>query len=102
MTPSVVFVIMQLLIRTIPEPWRLGEGGVFMYQYLFADNLCRLCKEKHISVNELADAIEKSPRQVNRYRNGQCENLSLCTIAKIAKVLDVSIAELFDEDFPHQ
>ena len=68
-----------------------------MYQYLFADNLCRLCKEKHISVNELADAIEKSPRQVNRYRNGQCENLSLSTIAKIAKVLDVSITELFCE-----
>ena len=57
-----------------------------MYQYLFADNLCKLCKEKHISVNELADAIEKSPRQVSRYRNGQCENLSLRTIAKIAKV----------------
>ena len=68
-----------------------------MDQYLFAENLCRLCKEKHISVNELADAIEKSPRQVNRYRNGQCENLSLRTIGKIAKVLDVSIAELFFE-----
>lgn len=66
-----------------------------MYQYLFADNLCRLCKEKHISVEELADAIEKSPRQVNRYRNGQCENLSLRTIAKIAEALNVSIAELF-------
>ena len=66
-----------------------------MYQYIFADNLCRLCKEKHISVEELADAIGKSPRQVNRYRNGQCENLSLRTIAKIAEVLNVSIAELF-------
>ena len=66
-----------------------------MYQYLFADNVCRLCKEKHISVEELADAIGKSPRQVNRYRNRQCENLSLRTIAKIAEVLNVSIAELF-------
>lgn len=66
-----------------------------MYQYIFADNLCRLCKEKHISVEELADAIGKSSRQVNRYRNGQCENLSLRTIAKIAEVLNVSIAELF-------
>lgn len=67
-----------------------------------SDNLCRLCKEKHISVNELADAIEKSLRQVNRYRNGQCENLSLSTIAKIAKVLDVSIAELFYEGVPRE
>ena len=65
-----------------------------MYQYLFAENLCRLCKEQHISVNTLAEAIHKSPRQVNRYRNGQCENLSLQTLVKIADVLHVSIADL--------
>lgn len=66
-----------------------------MYQYIFADNLCRLCKERTISTNELAERIEKSPRQVSRYRNGQCENISLCTLAKIADVLNVSISELF-------
>ena len=65
-----------------------------MYQYIFADNLCRLCKEKHISINELAVRIEKSPRQINRYRNGQCENLSLSTLAKISDVLNVSISDL--------
>lgn len=65
-----------------------------MYQYIFAENLCRLCKEQHISINELADKIEKSPRQINRYRNGQCENLSLSTLAKIANVLGVGITEL--------
>lgn len=66
-----------------------------MYQYTFADNLCRLCKEQQVSVNELADAIGKSPRQVNRYRNGQCENISLDTVEKIAFALHVSIAQLF-------
>ena len=66
-----------------------------MYQYIFADNLCRLCKEQHISVNELADKIEKSPRQINRYRNGQCEHLSLGTLAKIADVLGVRVGDLF-------
>ncbi len=65
-----------------------------MHPYEFADNLCRLCKEQHISVNQLADAIEKSPRQVNRYRNGQCENISLQTSLKIAEVLQVSLNEL--------
>lgn len=66
-----------------------------MYQYYFADNLCRLCKEKHLSAEELADAIGKSPRQVSRYRNGQCENIPLSTIVKIAEVLNVSVSELF-------
>ena len=66
-----------------------------MYQYIFAENLCRLCKERQISVDELADKIEKSPRQINRYRNGRCEYISLCTLAKIAAVLNVSITELF-------
>lgn len=72
-----------------------------MNQYIFADNLCRLCKEKQISVNDLADAIEKSPRQINRYRNGQCENLSFVTLEKIAGVLHVSISELLSDDSLH-
>lgn len=65
-----------------------------MYQYTFADNLCRICREKQISVNELADAIGKSPRQINRYRNGQCENISLATLETIASTLNVSMSEL--------
>lgn len=65
-----------------------------MHQYDIADNLCRLCKEQHISVNELAGAIGKSPRQINRYRNGQCKNIPFDTLTKIAEVLHVSLAEL--------
>lgn len=64
------------------------------YQYIFAENLCKYSKEKGISITTLAEAIEKSPRQVNRYRNGQCENISLSTIIKIAEVLEVSITDL--------
>ena len=66
-----------------------------MCQYIFANNLCRLCKEKQISVEQLAEAIDKSPRQINRYRNGQCKTISLSTLEKIATVLQVNIAELF-------
>lgn len=66
-----------------------------MSQYTFADNLCRICKEKKISVNVLAEAIGKSPRQINRYRNGQCRNLPIETLEKISHVLKVSMDELF-------
>ena len=65
-----------------------------MCQYTFANNLCRLCKEQKININQLAEAIDKSPRQVNRYRNGQCKNISLSTMEKIANVLQVNIIEL--------
>ncbi len=65
-----------------------------MYQYVFANNLCRLCKERNINITQFAEAIDKSPRQVNRYRNAQCENISLSTMEKIATVLDVHIIEL--------
>ena len=66
-----------------------------MDQFIFADNLCRLCRQQKISVEKLAEAIEKSPRQINRYRNGQCKNISLATLSKIAAVLDVDLADLF-------
>lgn len=65
-----------------------------MYQYILADNLCRLCKEKHISVDLLAERLGKSPRQINRYRNGQCEGITLQTLCDIACVLQVSITDL--------
>lgn len=59
-----------------------------------AENICRLCKEQHISVDVLAERIDKSPRQVNRYRNGQCKNISLKTLASIADALNTSITVL--------
>ncbi len=83
------------MIHTTPlDPRKPGEGGEKMYHYIFADNLCRLCKERNISAAVLAEKIGKSLRQVNRYRNGQCENLSLNTLARIAEVLDVGITDL--------
>ena len=55
-----------------------------MYQYIFANNLCRICRDRNISIEALAEAIDKSPRQVSRYRSGQCENISLKTMESAA------------------
>ena len=65
-----------------------------MYHHNFAENLCRICKEKHISVEMLAEAIGKSPRQINRYRNEQCRDIPLSVVEEIASFLEVSPAEL--------
>ena len=72
----------------------IASGGEDMDQFIFADNLCRLCRQKEISVEKLAEEIGKSPRQINRYRNGQCKNISLDTLSKIAEVLNVDMAYL--------
>lgn len=64
-----------------------------MYRYILADNLCKYCKIHQLNVYQLADAIGKSPRQVNRYRNGQCD-ISLNTLERIADVFQVSIIDL--------
>ncbi len=65
-----------------------------MYQYQFANNLCELCLKHNINTEQLAERIGKSPRQVIRYRNGQCPNITLSTLEKIADVFGVHITEL--------
>lgn len=69
-----------------------------MYQYIFANNLCRICRDRNISIEAFAEAIDKSPRQVSRYRSGQCENISLKTMESAASFLGVSLSELVTQD----
>ena len=76
------------------ESWKLDEGGEDMNRYTLAEKIVRLCKEQHMSVTAFAEAIGKSPRQVNRYRSGACKNIPIETLSKIATVLDVCISEL--------
>ena len=65
-----------------------------MYQYIFANHLCELCDKRQITIDELAEIIGKSSRQVSRYRNGQCQNITLSTLEKIADVLEVPLLDL--------
>ena len=65
-----------------------------MDNYVIADNICKFCQQKQITVEQLAEAIGKSTRQVNRYRNAQCKNISVSTLSEIAKTLQISLAEL--------
>ena len=97
MTYSNLYVIIKLLIhKNTLDPWKLGKGGNFMNQYVynFAENLHRICKEQKISVGKLSESIGKSPRQISRYRNGQCKNLPLDVVTKTADKLGVSITDL--------
>ena len=94
MTSHVVSVKM---ILSALEPWKLGEGGDAMDKYILAENMCRLCKEQNISVEQLAELIGKSPRQVNRYRNGQSDAIPFTVISAIADALHTSPARLLSK-----
>ncbi len=65
-----------------------------MDNYRIADNICRLSKEQGISVESLAELIGKSTRQVNRYRNGQCNTIPIKTLNAIANALHTDAISL--------
>ena len=62
-----------------------------MDRFRIADNICRLCQEQNVSIEALAEAIGKSPRQVSRYRSGQCKMIPFETLSAIAEILNTSI-----------
>lgn len=53
-----------------------------------------ICKEKGITQRELAERMGVRPSSLNEAING---NLRYSTMRKIAKALDVSVPELFEE-----
>lgn len=52
-----------------------------------------LCRDKGITVKELAEKMDIAPESLSRAING---NPQLSTIRKIAEALDVSITDMFD------
>lgn len=65
-----------------------------MDRYTIARNICRLCEEQQICVEQLAEMIGKSTRQINRYRNGQCKTIPLDVLNALADALHTTIPEL--------
>lgn len=65
-----------------------------MDRYTIARNICRLCEEQQICVEQLAEMIGKSTRQMNRYRNGQCKTIPLDVLNTLADALHTTIPEL--------
>ena len=55
---------------------------------IFGDNLAEEQKKRKLSNKDLARMIGVSVRQINRYRNYQCD-ISLSTVERIAKALGV-------------
>jgi len=54
-----------------------------------------LCRDKGITIKELAEKMDIAPESLSRAING---NPQLSTIRKIAEALDVSITDMFDRN----
>ena len=54
-----------------------------------------LCRDKGITIKELAKKMDIAPESLSRGING---NPQLSTIRKIAEALDVSVTDLFDRN----
>ncbi len=63
----------------------------------FGERLLKVLNEKHISQQQLAEAIEISPVSVNRYISGE-RNPSAETVAKMARSLGVSTDTLLESE----
>jgi len=84
----------------IPTSLRAGRclEVMSMLKYIFAERLSSLCKERKVSVEKLAEVIGKSPRTINRYRNGQCENIPFPVLENICLYFHVEPSYLFTEE----
>jgi putative transcriptional regulator len=63
------------------------------------ERLSRLRAAKGMSLQQLADAIGRSPATVARYETGRI-NPTVLVLGDIARVLDVSVDDLFDPNDP--
>lgn len=57
-----------------------------------------LCKERNISVNNLATISAVAPSTIKNIMYGASLNTGVVTIAKICNGLDITITEFFDDD----
>ena len=61
----------------------------------------KICRQKRrlmdITQTELAERIGMSQSMIQHFENGR-SNVSIVTLEKIAKVLDIPLAELFSEE----
>lgn len=57
-----------------------------------------LCKERNISVNNLATISAVAPSTVKNILYGKSKNTGVVTIAKLCNGLDISIVEFFNDE----
>ena len=63
-------------------------------EVIIGNNLERLQRERNLSNKTLAKRVCVSVRQLSRYKNMQCKNITLSKLEELASALDVDIVEL--------
>ena len=63
-----------------------------------AERIIKLCNEKNIAINALANISGISPSTLYSVLNEKSQNPGVCSIKKICDGLDISIREFFNSD----
>ena len=66
------------------------------FSEIIGKRICTLCKEKDISINRLASVSNIRQSTLQNIVAGNTKNPTLKTLNKIAKGLDMTIAEFLD------
>ena len=61
-----------------------------------AARIVELCKERHISINRLAELSAVPPSTVKNVLYGRSDNPGVVTIKKICDGLEITLGEFFD------
>ena len=67
-----------------------------MIEVTVAKRIHRLCQERQITINDLANKSGITPSTVYSLLNGKSKNPGIVTIKKICDGLDISIVEFFN------
>ena len=79
-------------------PRALEKHGKPLAQGMVKSNLAKLMKEKKLTYRRLAELSGVAGETINRARGTLIYECKLSTLDALAKVLDVNIKDLFDED----
>lgn len=83
------------LAERLKDPEFQQEWADSEVEYRVARNIIRMRKKMNLSQSELATIIDSKQSVISRIENGN-QNMSLLTLKKIAKALNVNVMDFFE------
>ena len=74
------------------------RGGIMNTKKAVADRIIKLCNQRNIAINALANMAGISPSTLYSVLNEKSQNPGVVTIKKLCDGLDISLREFFDDD----
>lgn len=76
----------------------MKEGGYITYSEVVSKRINQICKDKHITLNKLADLSGLRQSTLDNIVKGNTKNPTLRTLHRIAVGLNITVSELLNFD----